>query len=151
MPTSTQPRIIILAGASCPWCDRVKQHLRERRFRFREVDVEKDPEGARELKRRNIMGVPVVLINNRPHPEINRTLVELGMVKDIALKDDKVTLTLVLPLLSIPVSIKDYLINSLRQAVMKLGAKIEVRVAEMNQEERLAFLAMERESWRGSA
>jgi metal-sulfur cluster biosynthetic enzyme len=83
------------------------------------------------------------------HPEINRTLVELGMVKDIALKDDKVTLTLVLPLLSIPISIKDYLVNSLQQAVMKLGAKIEVRVAEMNQEERLAFLAMEQESWKG--
>jgi ATP-binding protein involved in chromosome partitioning len=83
------------------------------------------------------------------HPEINRTLVELGMVKDIALKDDEVTLTLALPLLSIPVSIKDYLVNSLHQAVMKLGAKIEVRVAEMNQEERLAFLAMEQESWKG--
>ncbi len=83
------------------------------------------------------------------HPEINRTLVELGMVKDITLKNDEVTLTLVLPLLGIPVSIKDYLMNSLRQAVMKLGAKIEVRVAEMNQEERLAFLAMEQENWKG--
>ena len=82
------------------------------------------------------------------HPEINRTLIELGMVKDITLKDNEVTLTLVLPLLSIPVSIKDYLMNSLHQAVMKLGAKIEVRVAEMNQEERQAFLAMEQESWR---
>ena len=85
------------------------------------------------------------------HPEVSRTLVELGMVKDIALKDDEVTLTLVLPFLGIPVSIKDYLTNSLRQAVMKLGAKIEVRVTEMNQEERLAFLAMEQESWKGLA
>jgi len=33
--------------------------------------------------------------------------------------------------------------------VMKLGAKIEVTVAEMNQEERLAFLAMEQENWKG--
>jgi len=83
------------------------------------------------------------------HPEINRTLVELGMVKDIALKDDAVTLTLALPFLAIPVSIKDYLVNSLHQAVMKVGAKIEVTVAEMSQEERLAFLAMEQESWKG--
>jgi len=83
------------------------------------------------------------------HPEINRTLLELGMVKDITLKNDEVRLTLVLPFLGIPVSIKDYLMNSLRQAVMKLGAKIEVRVAEMNQEERLAFLAMEQENWKG--
>jgi len=83
------------------------------------------------------------------HPEINRTLVELGMVKDIALRDDEVTLTLALPFLAIPLSIKDYLVNSLHQAVMKLGAKIEVTVAEMSQEERLAFLAMEQESWNG--
>jgi glutaredoxin 3 len=66
MSTSTQPRIIILTGASCPWCNKVKEYLREKRFRFREVNVERDPEGARELQRRNIMGVPVLLINNRP-------------------------------------------------------------------------------------
>ena len=83
------------------------------------------------------------------HPEINRTLVELGMVKDIALKDDEVTLTLVLPFLGIPVSVKDYLVNSLRRAVTKLGAEVEIRIAEMNQEERLTFLAMEQESWKG--
>ena len=83
------------------------------------------------------------------HPEISRTLVELGMVKEIALQDDEVSLTLVLPLLGIPASIKDYLVNSLRQAVMKLGAKAEIKIAEMNQEERLAFLAMEQEGWRG--
>jgi len=83
------------------------------------------------------------------HPEISRTLVELGMVKDIALRDDEVSLTLILPLLGIPASIKDYLVDSLRQAVMKLDAKAEIKIAEMNQEERLAFLAMEQEGWRG--
>jgi ATP-binding protein involved in chromosome partitioning len=82
------------------------------------------------------------------HPEISRSLVELGMVKDIALKDDRVSLTLVLPFLGIPASIKDYLVNSLRQAVMKLGAEVEITIAEMKQEERLAFLAMEQEGWK---
>jgi len=71
------------------------------------------------------------------------------MAKDIALKDDEVTLTLVLPFLGIPASIRDYLVNSLRQAVIKLGAKVEIRIAEMNQQERLAFLAMEQEGWKG--
>ena len=83
------------------------------------------------------------------HPEISRSLVELGMVKDIALKDDEVSLTLVLPFLGIPASIKDYLVNSLRQAVMKLGAKVEIGIAEMNQQERQVFLAMEQEGWKG--
>ncbi|MBW1668797.1 MAG: glutaredoxin family protein [Deltaproteobacteria bacterium] len=66
MPVSSQPRIIIFTSSSCPWCNRVKQYLREKRFRFREVNVERDADGARELRRRNIKGVPVVLINNKP-------------------------------------------------------------------------------------
>ena len=66
MAISSQPRVIIFTSSSCPWCNRVKQYLREKRFRFREVNVERDPEGAREMRRRNIMGVPVVLINNQP-------------------------------------------------------------------------------------
>ena len=66
MPASSQPRVVIFTSSSCPWCNRVKQYLRQKRFRFREVNVERDPEGARELRRRNIMGVPVVLINNHP-------------------------------------------------------------------------------------
>jgi ATP-binding protein involved in chromosome partitioning len=85
------------------------------------------------------------------HPEINRTLIELGMIEDIALKNDEVALTLVLPFLGIPISVKDYLENSLRQAVTKLGAKVEISIAEMNQTERSAFLAMEQESWKGLA
>ena len=83
------------------------------------------------------------------HPAISRTLVELGMVKDITLEHGKVTLSLALPILGIPASIKDYLVNCLRQAVVDLGLEAEVRVTEMNQEERQAFLAMEQESWKG--
>jgi glutaredoxin 3 len=66
MPVSSQPRIIIFTGSSYPWCNRVKQYLKEKGFRFREVNVERDRDGARELQRRGIMGVPVVLIGSRP-------------------------------------------------------------------------------------
>ena len=83
------------------------------------------------------------------HPAISRTLVELGMVKDITLKHNQVTLTLALPILDIPVSIKNHLVNSLREAVKTVGTEAEVKITEMNQEERRAFLAMEQESWKG--
>ena len=85
------------------------------------------------------------------HPAISRSLVELGMVKDVALKHNVVTLTLVLPVLNIPASIKDYLVNSLRTAVAKLGVEVEVEITEMDEEERHAFLAMEQENWKGLA
>ena len=83
------------------------------------------------------------------HPAISRSLIELGMVKDITLDHGKVTLTLALPILGIPVYIKDHLVNSLRKAVTDLGAEPEVKITEMNQEERQAFLAVEEESWKG--
>jgi ATP-binding protein involved in chromosome partitioning len=83
------------------------------------------------------------------HPAISRSLVELGMVKDITLEHDKVTLTLAFPILGIPVFVKDHLVNSLRNAVVGLGGELEVKIAEMNDDERQAFLAMEQESWKG--
>jgi len=83
------------------------------------------------------------------HPAINRTMVEMGMVKDIILEHGKVTLTVALPILAMPASVKDDLVNSLCEAVMGLGADAEVKITEMNQEERQAFLAMEWESWQG--
>jgi ATP-binding protein involved in chromosome partitioning len=83
------------------------------------------------------------------HPAIRRSLVELGMVKDVTVEHDKVMLTLALPILGIPVSIKDHLVNSLRKAVVELGAELEVKVAEMNNEERRAFLTMEQQNWKG--
>jgi len=81
------------------------------------------------------------------HPEIDRSLVELGMIKDIAVGDDKVSLTMAVPFLGIP--IKDYLVHSVQEAVTKLDVEIEVRLTEMNQEERDAFMAMAQEGWIG--
>jgi metal-sulfur cluster biosynthetic enzyme len=81
------------------------------------------------------------------HPAIDRTLIDLGMVKDITIEGNKVTVTLAVPFPGIP--IKDLLVNSVREPIEKLGGKVEVKLAVMNQQELKAFLAMENESWRG--
>jgi len=85
------------------------------------------------------------------HPEIARTLVDLGMLKDIIVEGRKVSLTLVLPLAGILTQVKDYLVNSVRQALANLDAslEIEINLAEMNPQERAKFLAMEQEGWIG--
>jgi Mrp family chromosome partitioning ATPase len=74
------------------------------------------------------------------HPEIKRNLVELGMIKDVSVEDEKVTLTLALPFMNIP--IKDDLVRAVRGAVAKLGVnlQVEVNLAEMSQQERAAFM-----------
>ncbi len=85
------------------------------------------------------------------HPEIARTLVDLGMLKDIIVGSNKVALTLALPLMEIPTQIRDYLVHSIREALAKLDAslEVEIKIAEMSQEERTKFLKMAREGWIG--
>ena len=83
------------------------------------------------------------------HPAISRTLVDLGMIRNVGLHGGEARLTLVLPILNIPAPVKDYLVNSLREAVAALGVQLEVEITEMNDKERQVFLAMEQESWKG--
>ena len=79
MQRPRQPKVVLFTGASCPWCTRVKDYLRENGIRFREVDASKDPRAQKELERRKIRGVPVLLIKNRAivgfdKPKIDRLL-----------------------------------------------------------------------------
>jgi metal-sulfur cluster biosynthetic enzyme len=80
------------------------------------------------------------------HPAIDRTLIDLGIVKDIIVRDNLVTITLALPFPEIP--IKEYLVNSVREPITKLGIEVEIKITVMSQQEREAFLAMEQESWK---
>ncbi len=65
MRSSRQPKVILFTGASCPWCTAAKQYLRQKRIRFQEIDATRDPRAQREMKRRHIRGVPVLLIGNQ--------------------------------------------------------------------------------------
>jgi len=51
----------------------LKSYLKEKGFRYRDVDVSKDPKAAQDVVRKTgQMGVPVVLINNRPVVGFNK-------------------------------------------------------------------------------
>ena len=80
------------------------------------------------------------------HPAIDRALTELGILKDIAVEDDTVIITLAFPFPGIP--IRELLVESVRKPVEELGAKVEVKTTVMTAEELKAFLAMEREAWK---
>jgi metal-sulfur cluster biosynthetic enzyme len=80
------------------------------------------------------------------HPAIDRSLIDLGIIKDIVVRDNIVILTLALPFPEIP--IKEYLVNSVREPITKLGLELEIKITVMSQQEREAFLAMEQESWK---
>ncbi|HJH28011.1 MAG TPA: metal-sulfur cluster biosynthetic enzyme [Methanophagales archaeon] len=83
------------------------------------------------------------------HPAIDRTLVDLGIVKEITVNGNKVLVTMALPFPGIPTQVKDYLVNSVVEQIKKLDVEVEVDLTIMNQEELQAFLDMEQESWKG--
>ncbi|QYJ14873.1 Glutaredoxin 3 [Rubrobacter xylanophilus DSM 9941] len=59
-------KVVVFTTSSCPWCQRAKRYLRERRVPFKEVNVERDPEAARDLVRKTgSTGVPVIKIGNK--------------------------------------------------------------------------------------
>ena len=86
------------------------------------------------------------------HPAIASSLVDLGMIRDIiyTCEDKTVSLTLVLPVLTIPQNVRDYMVNSLHQALKSVDVELtEVNVAQLTEEERQVFLAIEQQNWRG--
>jgi len=82
------------------------------------------------------------------HPAIDRTLLELGMIKSIAMEKDKANIVLAFPFPNIP--IEDYLIHSVRGPVEKLGGKVDIKVTVMTQEELQRFLQLEQQHWKGN-
>ena len=64
---SQQPRIVLFSTPTCSWCRRIKEYLRKKKLRFKEIDVSKDRKAAEDMVRKTgQQGVPVILINNRP-------------------------------------------------------------------------------------
>jgi len=82
------------------------------------------------------------------HPAIDCTLVDLGIVKDITVKGDKVAVTIAFPVPNIP--IRDRIVNSVREPIAGLGAECEINETIMNPEEREAFLDKEQKNWKGN-
>ena len=74
------------------------------------------------------------------HPEMKRDLVELGMIKDVAVEDSQVTITLALPFMNVP--IKEDLVDRVKEVLSSAdpAAQVEVELVEMGQKERAAFM-----------
>jgi Mrp family chromosome partitioning ATPase len=69
-------------------------------------------------------------------PELGRNLVELGMIRDVEIKDSGVKFTLSLTTLACP--FQDQLVSQAKAAVVALDGmeKVEIELAEMSSEER---------------
>lgn len=79
--TGRKHQVLVFSTPTCSWCNREKKYLREHRVPFRDIDVSRDPQAAKDLARRTgQMGVPVTIIDNgKPiigfdKPQIDRLL-----------------------------------------------------------------------------
>jgi len=82
------------------------------------------------------------------HPEINYSLVDLGMIKNLVYREKKVSLILKLPFLQVPV--KDLVIENIKKTLADLDSSIlvEINIEEMSQEERSNFTKMAKDGWK---
>lgn len=58
-------KVKVYSTPFCPWCERLKEWLKQNLINFEEVDVSEDEEAAQEMiEKSGQMGVPVTEINN---------------------------------------------------------------------------------------
>jgi len=61
-----QARVTVYSTPTCSWCNTLKSYLRKNNIRFREIDVSKDEDAAKEMVRRSgQQGVPQTDINGQ--------------------------------------------------------------------------------------
>ena len=81
------------------------------------------------------------------HPEIpNCSLLDLGMISEIEIQDHQVEITILLPSLDVP--IRQDLVDEVRKAIenIKADLSVEVKVMEMNTEQKAQFTSLAREA-----
>ena len=81
------------------------------------------------------------------HPEINFSLIKLGMIGEISIEGDSISIILKLPVLSVP--IKEDLVNLIKDTVKKIDESdtVTVNEKEMTEKERERFMELAKEGW----
>jgi glutaredoxin 3 len=59
-------KVLRFGTSTCSWCRRAKRYFKERQIPFKEINIERDADAARDIVRKTGQtGVPVIKIGNR--------------------------------------------------------------------------------------
>jgi glutaredoxin 3 len=59
-------KVLLFSTPTCSWCRRAKRYFKERGVHFKEINVERDADAARDIVRKTGQtGVPVIKIGGR--------------------------------------------------------------------------------------
>jgi glutaredoxin-like YruB-family protein len=61
------PNIVVFSTPTCAWCRKVKDYLKQKGLKFKDIDVSKDAVALRDMIRKTgQQGVPQLWVNNVP-------------------------------------------------------------------------------------
>ncbi len=67
MASLSAAKVLVFTTPTCSYCTIAKRYLKEKKIRYREVDISRNPNAAMDIqKKTGQTGVPVIIINNRP-------------------------------------------------------------------------------------
>jgi metal-sulfur cluster biosynthetic enzyme len=81
------------------------------------------------------------------HPAISYSLIKLGIVTNVELVENKVSVVFAFPFPNIPIA--GALISSIATPVADMGLEFEHSIRIMTDDEKNNFLQLEAEAWRG--
>ena len=96
--------------------------------------LEKDKNSVQHIKK---------ILDEVQHPEINNSLVELGMIGFIEKKNGTITIELKIPFLEVP--IKQLLIDAIKNKLQPLPTTVVC--SEMDEEEKQKFFTLSKANW----
>ncbi|MCD4795657.1 MAG: NrdH-redoxin [Candidatus Cloacimonetes bacterium] len=69
--------VVIFSTPTCSWCRKLKSYLKEKKVRFKDIDVSRNQGAARDMIRKSgKQGVPQMWINNRPIVGFDKTKID---------------------------------------------------------------------------
>ena len=79
------PRVVMFSTPTCSWCRRAKKYFKEQGVPFKEINIERDPEAARDVARKTGQtGVPVIIIGNRWIVGFDRERIEKELARKVS-------------------------------------------------------------------
>ena len=59
------PKVVLFSTSTCSWCRRAKRYFKEHGVSFKEINIERDQQAARDIVRKTGQtGVPVIKIGS---------------------------------------------------------------------------------------
>ena len=78
-------RVVMFSTPTCSWCRRAKKYFKEQGVPFKEINIERDPEAARDVARKTGQtGVPVIKIGNRWIVGFDRERIEKELARKVS-------------------------------------------------------------------